>query len=826
MNIKDELNKMNEEYNDRLWELYCGPLLTSPQGVDSSRLNMFNQHLKQFLMILNPDYPRLSTSFENVFGKYSKGYYKVNGRWEVVKKIEKYGSNSIYMLILYNEDLDMYDMIEKRVAEGMAEKQGYLYNTKVMDSLEVGDIIKDEVLYRSTSFDDNMNYRYGKNAKVFSTITNDTLEDSIKIRRGFTMGVHSVEVDTPPPAPVNDNDIPLNIHGNDKEYKSIPDIGEKVDGTLLFATRRFNKAHVMNDFKESKITEVLSTDSKYRCSKNAVLYDIDIYYNGDNPFPDNIFYKQLKYYYDKGCEYADHVNEAIKFIKESGSRYTDHIPFYSMRYQHWNNREYRWCSKDSNKNFSNILISFYCVAAVPLGYGSKITGRYGNKGVICSFAEDVPRELVEAINSSFGLDMIEEERNIHFEIVDDDQMPYTDDGPIDILLDVSASVRRLIMDSTHEVEINFIADEVWKKLKSLETFEEKKELFFDFLSNINQLEYDCFYKLYESFDQTLNIDGYDVRFYSDYEKMKLIKCVEEHGFYLVKPPHMCIRYREIKQLYKKYPWIKPIPLYINRFGRKIRLMRDGIVSYMYLMFLKQNTNKNFSARSTFRINRAGIPTKDNSKKVGRASYSKTPVKLSEIYNLMAMLSGADIAEYNLFMRSSPLARKSLDQIIAADGNPLNIKRLKIKSDFLNMNAMLLNAKLKGIGMSLEFITEEDADDVTRISCNAPSFMNIGKYRVYDRPDTKPIYKKLFDTYDREFHKFSIVEIGDIKKEAIVWERVLSLPEIKEMNIPDNIISTIKSFTIPLSDKVEDKREKTYEDLDDEKSAASKSKKKK
>ncbi len=820
MGIRDELNKMNEEYNDRLWELYCGPLLTSPQGIDSSRLNMFNQHLKQFLMILNPDYPRLSTGFENVFGKYSKGYYKLDGKWTVVKKIEKYGPNSIYMLILYNKDEDRYDMIEKKFAEGMQEKQGYLYNTAIMDDLEEGDIVKDAVLYKTTSFDDNMNYRYGKNAKVLSTITNDTLEDSIRIRRGFAMGVHSVEID-PPQASVNNNDIPLNIHGNDHEYKSIPNIGEKVDGTLLFATRRLNKSHIMNDFKESKMSEVLSTDNKYRCSKNAVLYDIDIYYNGEDPFPDNIFYKQLKWYYDKQCEYADNVNNAIKIIKESGSDYTEHVPFYSMRYKHWNDPEYSWSSKD--KNFGNILIDFHCAAAVPLGYGSKITGRYGNKGVICSFAEDVPQDLVDAINKSFGLNMIEEERNIKFEIIDDDQMPYTDDGPVDILLDVSASVRRLIMDSTHEVEINFIAEQVWKKLKSLETFEEKKELFFDFLLNINQLEYDCFYKIYESFDRTINIDGYDVRFYSDNEKMKLIKCVEEQGFYLVKPPHMCIRYNEIKGLYKKYPWIKPIPLYINHFGRKIRLMRDGVVGNMYLMFLKQNTNKNFSARSTFRINRAGIPTKDNSKKVGKTSYSKTPVKLSEIYNLMAMLSGADIAEYNLYMRSAPLARKSMDKIMASVDNPLAIKRLDLKSDFVNMNAMLLNAKFKGIGMKLEFVTENELNEIGAITCDMPVSMRIDNYVVYDRPDTKPIYKRLFELYNSEFHKFSVIEMGNDKKEDMIWERVFALDEVKDMNVPDYIISTIKSL-VETSTKSEDRRDDTDDDDSEDKTTKSKNRK--
>ena len=47
-----------------------------------------------------------------------------------------------------------------------------------MDTKEVGDIInKDEVLYTTTSYDENLNYQYGTNVKVMYTIDNNTIED-------------------------------------------------------------------------------------------------------------------------------------------------------------------------------------------------------------------------------------------------------------------------------------------------------------------------------------------------------------------------------------------------------------------------------------------------------------------------------------------------------------------------------------------------------------------------------------------------------------------------------------------------------------------------
>ena len=92
---------------------------------------------------------------ENTFGKLSSGYKFLSGEWKVLDKIKKYSDGEIYTLILYQESTNTVDIIEKQYAEDGPERFGYVYNTSAMDSHEVGDTIKDEVIYKSTSYDES-----------------------------------------------------------------------------------------------------------------------------------------------------------------------------------------------------------------------------------------------------------------------------------------------------------------------------------------------------------------------------------------------------------------------------------------------------------------------------------------------------------------------------------------------------------------------------------------------------------------------------------------------------------------------------------------------
>lgn len=807
-NLRAELEAMDAEYGGENIFRILGPTSLSYTSTDSSREYMFTSHLKQFLTLLNPDIPRLQTGFENTVGKRNRAYKQLEGTWEVMDIIQKYpGFPSLYTIVLFNRKKNMYEMIEKKFAESRTEKFGYAYNTEVMDSLSIGDTTTNPILYRSTSYDKHMNYRYGKNAQVFFSTSTDTLEDAILVRRSWAEGVKTVEVDSVDVS-INENDVLLNLYGDAEHYQAFPELGESVRNSILCATRKLNKNHLFYDFQEANISRLQSTDTEYYTTKGSVLYDINIYYNGDDPFPDTVFYQQLKKYYDMQTVYADRVYAWATKIKKSGSNYSNEVIVLRSKYMHFTDPEYKW--KDKDRAFANLRVEFLVRTEIGLDHGSKLSGRYGDKGVIGAFAEDLPQITTESILDLVTSEASDEEKAKlaqSIQIIDDDRMPYTDDGPIDILLNMSGMCRRLNPAQAGEVEVNFQARQIQLKLKELGTLEEKIEMIFKFLHIINQDESEFFLRMYQDFDRIVDVGPAKIHLYSDTDKEDFVRYIEENGFYLVRPPHKPLLYKDIVQVYKEFPWIKPVPIYINLFGvKKRRLMRDGVVGSKYIIVLKQNSNKNFSARSTYRVNRSNLPTKDIAKKTNRSSYARTAVRLSEIYNLLASVSGRDIAEWNTFVRTSALGRKSLERILAADGNPLRIHKLKIRDNYINTNADILAARLKAIGLRIDFYTSDNMNP--DLCFDFVTELKIGRYTIMASPKDLPKYKAIFDAYDRELESFSMLESFPGQKQELCWDRVFESEEIKPYELSDSDKELLRMSTRTMLSNLEDASDKT------------------
>ena len=257
-------------------------------------------------------------------------------------------------------------------------------------------------------------------------------------------------------------------------------------------------------------------------------------------------------------------------------------------------------------------------------------------------------------------------------IVDDERMPYyIQDGQrvyADITCNSSGAIRRLNPGQVVEVEFNFQAEQVMFMMRKLQTLEEKWALFEKFMDCASPDELTVFRTFYNSLDIKKDFKKVTLRLLDESGKRAFIQDVERHGFHVIRPPHKPLLYDDIIHIYEVFPEVRPKDIYIDLFGIKERkIMRKGIIGYEYMIVLKQNSNKNFSARSTFRVNRSNLPAKDIAKKTNRSSYARTPVRLSEIYNLFASNSGTDLAEHNIFTRSSAIGRKSLDRIIKAKG---------------------------------------------------------------------------------------------------------------------------------------------------------------
>ncbi len=799
--LRHELEVMDEKFSGDNMVQMLGMSTLNWMNVDSSRQLMFNSHIKQLLTLVNPDVPRIQTGFENSIGAYSKAYKKMEGTWEVKDIIQKFPeipNSHIYTVVFYNKKEDLYEMIEAPIAESLTEKFGYAYNISRMDNLKVGDKIKDEIIYKSTSFDDQMNYRLGKNATVFYSTSTDTLEDALVVRKGWADSIRSVEIDSVQVS-VNTNEVLVNLYGDSKNYRTFPNIGEEVNNALLCAVRVINNDHLLYDFQKNMMMTTMDTDAEYYVSKHAEVYDIDVYYNGDKEFPDNLFYQQIKYYYEAGNEYARKLYRWADDIKKSGSKYTDNITHIRSRYMHWNDKEYKWKNKD--RAFANMIIQFKVRALVPLEYGSKITGRFGNKGVVSGIVDtdriDLERTLGEMLASNTDLSPDEIAKyTSNIQVVDDERMPYADDRPIDLLLNSSGAIRRLNPGQLCEVETNFIGEELRKKICQTEGIEAKAELAFKFLDIISSKEATFFRNMYEGYEKNVLVNRHNFKFMAEESKKAFIEDIEKNGFYIVRPPHKPILYKDVMNLYEAFPFIKPIPLYIDLFGIKHRkIIKNGICGTQYVIILKQNSNKNFSARSTFRVNRSNLPAKDVTKKTNRSSYARTPVRLSEIYNLFSSISGRTLAEYNIFMRSSPIGSKSLDRILSADGNPLKIKKLKVRDNYTNSNADILNARLKAIGLAIEFSTLEDEEKRYPPDTVVP--MEFNGYTIYDKWYKHSMYQDIFNMYNKMMRSTTFIESYHGQKEEKCWNHIFNNKELHE-KYPDDFneeaVEAIKKAT--------------------------------
>ena len=160
------------------------------------------------------------------------------------------------------------------------------------------------------------------------------------------------------------------------------------------------------------------------------------------------------------------------------------------------------------------------------------------------------------------------------------------------------------------------------------------------------------------------------------------------------------------------------------------------------------------------------------------------MKIAEAYNLFSSISGTTLSEFNIFMRSSTLGRKSLQKILETDGNPLAIKKLKIQHNYTNANADILNAKLKSIGLHMKFLN--DREEIPDIIEDVIMPLYINGYTIYDTPLNRPMYNKLFLTFNKYLRENTVIESYPGQKEEIAWEYVFSLPEIKELNVSEDV----------------------------------------
>ena len=538
--------------------------LTMASYASSARSAMLTQHLVQALVPNNPEVPGVTTGYEHMFGEFSSSYKKTDKRLSVIKKIKKYDDH-IYTLLVQDKNGE-FDIIERNEVKHLAESYGYRYNNEVIDSLKQGDkISKDTILYKSPCLDEYGNYRYGVNAKCVYVVSQETIEDAIVVSESFAKKLSTTKVDTCT-VMLNDNDLFLNVYGNNEDYKAFPDIGEKMKNSVLCATRKKNKTLDQLNMKNSALRKLFPNDDIYQFQDNYYVADIQIWSNKPyEEIPDIPEYKQFRKYYKLTIDYYTEIYNIFgKIINTPGAKYTKEFSRLYAKARDFLDPTCKYA--EDEKIFSNAIIEFTVYKSVKLFRGCKLCGRYGNKSVISK-------------------------------VISDKEMGKTEDGITpDIRIDALGVLGRLNSGQCMEQELNWIAELVRQQIAQKDDMDKQFKLLFKFIKLVNRDQYNELYDYVESLSKD--------------EKKSFIQEIINDRIYIMQSPIYSITGDEMLELYKEFEPKKVKMIYTDIYGRETETIREMIVADEYFLRLKQEPISKTSVRSKSLINpRSFMPIK-------------------------------------------------------------------------------------------------------------------------------------------------------------------------------------------------------------------------
>ena len=703
-------------------EQMLGKGLNMPNNATSSgaRKIMHNTHQSHSLVLSRGEVPYVATGFENRFGDESSSIIKTDHRFEVIAKVSKFGycPDHHYFLIVRSLDDDTLDIIERVSYKYVTEVYGYLYNNAVMDSYSVpGTIIEPgTVIRRSTGFDQFGNRTSGCNVNVAYMALDHNMEDSVIIsercsERLSAPLIRNVKII------INENDIPLNIYGNDNVYKVFPDIGEDVKDGILMAYRREKREEAIYTQSVQRLQEIMMSDDKITIKGKII--DINLYCNNPDYIAKSTYNQQFNAYYQDRLRADQEIINAVGPYIAQGYRMT-----YALQ------KKFAFAKDELNgkkfidkKQFSNITIEFTVMENRKLGVGDKVADRYGGKGVISKI---VPTEL----------------------------MPEMANGmPVDMIKNSSTMYNRENAGQIFEMEINYISMCILDRLRNTQGIT-PQEAFGQIIKFIELQSPDEANEL-KAYANTLDAQEFAWLVESIMDK----SCIPISN----KPISETMDIDKLGRLYQAFPWIKQTSIKVpmrdsNGNLRFVPTRRPMIAAPQYCIRLKQFAEEKFSAASLSSTNLKNENAKSKASKNYREPNSNTPIKFGQMESGDFDHMGAEYVVINLMLHSlSPHGRRLVEQV--ATGDPYNVD-VKLDSKAKNRSAEILNTRLKTMGYRLVF---------NKIKKNKKyAFLTPAVEFGMNSPDAKTLaVEEMEPGYDFDHWYKTIAEIEEIKKKLAI-----------------------------------------------------------
>lgn len=631
---------------------------------------MAGTQIEHALQLYNPEVAITMTGYEHRYGDESSAIIQADDDYEVVGKVSKFSDspNHHYYLLMRNINTNELKVFERKIYHYTGETYGYLYNTELYDSLDIGyEIPKGEVLRRSKSTDENLNRMDGVNLTTVYTVCEITKEDGVQLSKSGRDKLASplfkrVTIN------FNDNDTFLNIMGDDNIYKSFPFIGEKVKNGILCSIRRDQSDTALFTQSVKTLQRPLMSDDKYTIAGGTVI-DIEINCNNPDILADKHSNCQLLYYYNDRIRF---LNEFINTVNDVKNKYNIEKMSYELEVLYVDfKRELQGVQFiDNGKVYSGSYIQFTVLDKNYPEVGDKITNRYGGKGVIAK-------------------------------IVDDEMMPrLPDTGEImDCIMNGCTCVNRTNAGQAHELSLTHINSFLISFFRTgTLTTAEIMQTIIVFLSYCSVKEA-IFYADYFN-----NLD--------DEDKDLFVQGILDDGYIQmsIKPMSESMTQDKIAQIYKEFPWVHQRALLVPQIGsrgdiRYIYSRRPVVIGRMYIYRLKQYAEEKFSVTNLSSTNLRGENSRNNkASKNYKALHPATPVQFGYMEaDEFGHMGFETVIETFMIHSLSPQARQLAESLYIDD--PYNID-IRLDGSSKNRSAEQVMTYLKAIGYKLLFLKKK------------------------------------------------------------------------------------------------------------------------
>ena len=660
-------------------------------SVTASRADMFASEIGQAPPLANAEVKLIQTGMEREFGKHThKIEMPCNGI--ITKVIHQYPPTGMAHLqgptsIIY-QDMDYSENGSRAPRFNVLHIPLFSLNHHVLGfdfkrtnsvrGLQSGIALREgTVLAQSPSVDENGDYRYGVNANVLLGSYPEVRQDGVVIRRGFAektvfKGYGEMTIS------FGDDEVPLNLYGDDENFKIFPDVGEIVrpDG-VLFASRKLIPGLYPIQMSRKALRTHNRTDTrKIAKEPNARVVSVEVIYSprGKPTTPTGMADQPRKYLEAQYRYYSELKSVEEKLRREHGSKLSLDPALHNML------TRAEWMLHDTGRDRQRVT---FVDAGQPLSeYTIKITYSYD----LCPFDGHKTAD----INGGKG---------VFVDVWDDDRMPVDADGNVaDVIMDGGSIVNRLNPSRAFEIDVNASFARTRKQIIASIKGDSSRENYvrnFEWLLAAYRIISPRFAALVETRDPVTHINSV--------LKSDIVLWIPTDN--PVQPD------LAIKELLAKYPKCYGKLLLTLDDGRKVLSDKPGTIGKQYMIILEK-TGDEYSAVSSPVLQSQGVPGKltksDKQSSPGRPQATRITGETEG--RILNSLVGHDTLFKLLDIANSPTTHRAVCRVLLTHPTPTNVDQIVDREKYPRGNNRIVNIGNDGLfaaGFAFEYREVED-----------------------------------------------------------------------------------------------------------------------